>query len=450
MSNHSVEAAGGHEAAAVAGGDQPPLEPRIVRRAVVASVIGNGLEWYDYMLYGFFAVFIKQAFFPTEDQFVGTMLVYTTFAISFFLRPVGGVLLGVYSDRVGRKPALTLMIFMMGIATVVIGLTPTYAAIGIAAPILIILARMLQGLSVGGEFGGATAMLVEYAGKNKRIFFGSFQMVAQSLATVLAAGLGLVVILSLSETQASEWGWRILFLLGGIIAPVGFYIRSKVPETPAFVNAKEENKLSKTPVKELIAKHRKALIAGLGLVAIGGASNYIWFVYMTMYVVHELHLTIREVFISDFIAGMILLGLNLVVGRFADRLGGWRVFVTGVVLFGAAAWPLFSYVVADPTFERLIIAQAIGAAIMSLIWAPTPGIFSALFPSTVRATGMSLSYNTGVLLFGAIAPAVLTLLIEMTGDLMMPAYYILACASLSLILMWVAKDEIIKSTTREN
>ena len=445
MSDHALETA-----ETLAGEPAPAesveqLEPRVVRRAVLASVIGNGLEWYDYMLYGFFAVFIQQAFFPTEDQFIGTLVVYSTFAISFFLRPIGGVLLGIYSDRVGRKPALTLMIFMMGVATVILGLTPTYAAIGIAAPILVILARMLQGLSVGGEFGGATAMLVEFAPKDKKIFFGSFQMISQSLSTVLAAGLGLVVILSLSEEQVADWGWRVLFLLGGIIAPVGFYIRSKVPETPAFIEAKNKKKLSKTPMKELLTKHKKAILAGLGLVAIGGASNYIWFVYMTMYVIQELHLTLKEIFISDLVAGAILLTLNYGVGRVADRIGGWRVFLTGVVLFGAAAWPLFAYVIESPSFERLLIVQCIGAAIMSLIWAPTPGIFSALFPSTIRATGMSLSYNTGVLMFGAVAPVLLTILIEWTGDLMMPAYYILACACLSLLLCWVAKDEILRS-----
>ncbi|PHR90965.1 MAG: MFS transporter [Robiginitomaculum sp.] len=418
------------------------LPPEIIRKAVLASIIGNGLEWYDYLLYGFFAYYIKQAFFPAEDAFISTLLVFAVFSISFFLRPIGGILLGIYSDRVGRKPALTLMIFMMGIATVLIAITPSYATIGIAAPIIVILARILQGLSVGGEFGGATAMLVEYAPKNKRLFYGSFQMVSQALATVLAAGLGLLVITTLNEQQTAQWGWRILFLLGGLIAPIGFYIRHQVPETPQFIKLKETKTISKTPIKDLFTQHPRALIAGLGLVAIGGASNYIWFVYMTIYVVEELHLPIRMMFISDLVAGLVLLVLNFIIGRWCDRLGGWRVFVTGVILFGACAFPLFAYVIAEPGFERLLTVQVIGAAIMSLIWAPTPGIFAALFPANVRATGMSLSYNTGVLLFGAVAPILLTILIKYTGDLMMPAYYIIFCACLSLILMRVAKKAI--------
>lgn len=418
------------------------LPPEIIRKAVFASIIGNGLEWYDYLLYGFFAYYIKQAFFPAEDAFISTLLVFAVFSISFFLRPIGGILLGIYSDKVGRKPALTLMIFMMGIATVLIAITPSYATIGIAAPIIVILARILQGLSVGGEFGGATAMLVEYAPKNKRLFYGSFQMVSQALATVLAAGLGLLVITTLNEQQTAQWGWRILFLLGGLIAPIGFYIRHKVPETPQFTKLKETKTISKTPIKDLLTKHPRALIAGLGLVAIGGASNYIWFVYMTIYVVEELHLPIRMMFISDLVAGLVLLALNFIIGKWCDRLGGWRVFVTGVILFGACAFPLFSYVIAEPGFERLLTVQVIGAAIMSLIWAPTPGIFAALFPANVRATGMSLSYNTGVLLFGAVAPILLTILIKYTGDLMMPAYYIIFCACLSLVLMRVAKKAI--------
>lgn len=422
--------------------DAEVVDQATIRRAILSSVIGNGLEWYDYMLYGFFSIFIAKAFFPEESLFVQTLMTFLTFSFAFLFRPIGGLILGIYSDRYGRKPALILMIMMMGVSTVLIGLTPSYATIGISATLLIIFARILQGISVGGEFGGATAMLIEYAPKDKQMFYASFQTFAQSLATFLAAGLGLLMVTMLEPEQAEQWGWRVLFLLGGIIAPIGLYIRSRVPETPAFLKAQKNNIIVKSPLKEVLTKHKKELIAGLGLVAIGGSANYVWFVYMTFFVVHELQLPIEDIFLSDLIAGVILMVVIFFTGKYCQRLGAFKVLICGIVLFGITAYPLLAYVVEQPNFVRLIIAQSIGACFMGLIWAPTPGIFAGLFPPQVRATGMSLSYNVGVIIFGAMAVPLLTVVTEYTGDKLVPAYYLSFCAVLSLLLINYSKEKV--------
>jgi MHS family proline/betaine transporter-like MFS transporter len=417
-----------------------PIDKVAMRRAVISSVIGNAFEWFDFLIYGFFTGLIAKAFFPSGDTFVATLLATATFAISYLVRPFGGILLGMYADRVGRKPALTLMIMMMGLATLLIGATPTYAAIGIVAPILIILARVLQGLSVGGEFASATAMLVEYAPKNRKMLYGSLQMCSQALAISVAALFGYGLSTLLEPADLESWGWRIPFLLGVLIAPVGFYIRRKVEESPSFVQSKTGASLS---FRNLLATHYGALIAGLGVCVVGTVSNYLWFIYMPLFVVQQLGLPFSQALLGSFICGAILFVLCPVTGALADRLGARRVLCTGAVLFGLLSYPLFAWVIAAPDLTRLLTAQISIAFVISLIWGPTPGMMAGLFPTGVRSTGMAISYNFGVLLFGGLAPLTMTTLVGLTGSRLVPAYYIMFCAALALIL-------IAYGTTRRN
>lgn len=413
--------------------DHAPVDPRAMRRAVLSSVIGNAFEWFDFLIYGFFTGLIAKAFFPSGDVFVATLLATATFAISYLVRPFGGVLLGMYADRVGRKPALTLMILMMGASTLLIGATPPYAAIGIAAPILIVLARVLQGLSVGGEFASATAMLVEYAPPRKKMLYGSLQMCSQALAISVAAlsGFGLSALLSPDDLES--WGWRVPFLLGVLIAPVGFYIRRKVEESPSFVQARWEERLN---FRQLLSRHYGALLAGLGVCVVGTVSNYLWFIYMPLFVVQQLGLPFSDALLGSFICGAILFALCPLTGMLADRFGARRVLCTGAVLFGLLSYPLFAWVIAAPDLSRLLTAQIGIAIVISLIWGPTPGMMAGLFPTGVRSTGMAISYNFGVLLFGGLAPLTMTTLVGLTGSKLVPAYYIMFCATLALLLIW--------------
>jgi len=416
------------------------LPPKAVRRAVISSVVGNGLEWFDFMVYGFYTALIARLFFPSNDPLVSMMLAMATFAVSFLVRPVGGVLIGIYADRVGRKPALTMMILMMGASTLLIGLTPSYETIGIAAPIIIILARLIQGVSVGGEFASSTSMLIEYAPADRKMLYGSFQMCSQAFALMLAAGSGYLLGGLLSPPDMASWGWRIPFLLGALIAPIGFYIRRHVEESPEFARLEGGAKKTKIPFTDVLRRHPGALIGGLGMVVVGTVSNYVWFIYLTSYVVQTLQLPFANVLLSATLAGAMLFILCPIVGHLCDRYGAQRLFVLGIIAFSAMAWPLIAWLTAGPSFERLLMVQFLASFAIALIWGPTPGLFAGLFPTGVRSTGMSISYNLGVLIFGAAAPMGIIWAVRQTGDQMVAAYYIIACGLLSLGLMaWGAK-----------
>lgn len=409
-----------------------PAGARATARAVLASVIGNAFEWFDFLIFGFFASLIANAYFPVHEAFVASLVATSTFAISYAVRPFGGILLGLYADRVGRKPALTVMILMMGLSTLLIGATPSYAMIGLAAPILAILARVLQGLSVGGEFASATAMLVEYAPSRRRMLYGSLQMCSQALAISVAASFGYFLSKKLSIPNLEQWGWRIPFLLGVLIVPVGVYIRRRVSESPLF------NKTSTPiPFRALLTHHMGALIAGFGVVVVGTVSNYLWFIYMPMFVVQQLNLPFEDALLGALICGFILFALCPLAGMLADRVGAKKVFITGTVLFGIISYPLFAFVVVSPTMAHLISTQIVIAVVICLIWGPTPGLMAGLFPSGVRSTGMAICYNLGVLLFGGLAPLTLTTAVEFTGDRMIPAYYIIVSAVIAIVaLLW--------------
>lgn len=410
-----------------------PVDRAAMRRAVASSVIGNAFEWFDFLIYGFFTGLIAKTFFPAEDAFVATVLATATFAISYLVRPFGGVLLGMYADRVGRKPALTLMILMMGLATLLIGATPGYASIGIAAPLLVVLARILQGLSVGGEFASATAMLVEYAPPGRKMLFGSLQMCSQALAISVAGLFGWGLSTLLAPEDLARWGWRVPFLLGLLIAPVGFYIRRRVEESPSFVAARRRGET--ISFAQLLRDHYGALLAGLGVCVVGTVSNYVWFISMPRYVVDELGLPFSDALLGTLLCGAILFALCPLTGWLADRFGARRVLCTGAVLFGVLSYPLLAWVVAAPDLGRLLTAQIGIAIVISLIWGPTPGMMAGLFPTGTRSTGMAVSYNLGVLLFGGLAPLTLAVLIEKTGNNLMPAWYIVFCAALALALI---------------
>ncbi|HEV7327996.1 MAG TPA: MFS transporter [Bosea sp. (in: a-proteobacteria)] len=422
---------------AVAIESAQPRSASMVRRAVISSVIGNGLEWYDFLVYGFFSTIIAQVFFPSSDPLVSALLTAATFAISFLVRPVGGVLLSTYADRFGRKPILTVMILIMGFSTVLIGLTPSYQTIGMLAPILIIIARILQGISVGAEFASATAMLVEYAPPRRKMLFGSFQMCSQALALALAAFSGYALSTLMTPESLQDWGWRIPFLLGSLITPLGFYIRRFVDESPEY-EKDSGPKVRRTPFLTVLAEHRSALLRSCAIMIPGTASNYVWFIFLPGYVVRQLKLPFTSAMLSSLIGGILLFIFVPIMGQLADRWNPRRVWLCGMLAFALLSYPLLSYVVAVPSFERLLLVQAICALPIAAIWAPTPGLLAGMFPTTVRSTGMSIAYNMVVLLFGGLAPFTLTWLVAKTGSDLVPSYYLLACTGLALLALWQA------------
>jgi MFS family permease len=408
---------------------------RVLRRVVIASVIGNGLEWFDFVSYGYFATMIARAFFPAAS-FLSIMLTFATFAIGFVVRPIGGILLGAYADRHGRRRALALLISMMAFGTLTLGLTPSYATIGIAAPLIVILGRIVQGISIGGEFASATALLVEYVPPHRRMLFGSFQMSAQAVGRVFAAGIGLLVISTFSPASIHDWAWRLPFLIGALIGPFGFYIRYRMAESPEYQRLQNATPdLVKAPVRTVFGRFAIPLVCAIGLTIIGTATTYIWNNYLPVYVVRQLHLPLWEDLFGVVLTSALDIFVCMLGGWLADRIGAYRMFFFLTVLMALLSYPLFAYVLAAPSFTRLLEAQIVALTLMGLLVGPAPGMLAALFPVEVRSTGMAISYNVAVTVFGGSAPLTLTWMIHATNSNLVPAFYVIAAGMLSIAVV---------------
>jgi MFS transporter, MHS family, proline/betaine transporter len=415
--------------------DAVASDNRMRRRVVLASILGNGLEWFDFVSYGYFASIIAKVFFPAGSD-VALMLTYATFAVGFVVRPVGGIVLGAYADRYGRRRALSLLIVMMAFGTLTLGLTPAYASIGIVAPIIVVLGRVVQGISIGGEFASATALLVEFAPANRRMMFGSFQMSAQALGRVLATGIGLPVLLLFPPATVQDGAWRIPFLIGSLIGPFGFYVRYKLAESPEFQKLSEhKTDLARAPVREVLQRHWLPVICAIGLTIVGTSLTYIWNTYLPTYVVEQLHLPLWQGLLGVAVTSAIGIGTCVLGGWLADVYGPYKMFFLFTVISALISYPMFAYVLAAPGFGRLFLAQFVVLTVFGLLQGSGPGLLAGLFPVAVRSTGMAISYNVGVTVFGGFAPLTVTWLIAMTGSKLMPAFYIIAAAVLSIAVV---------------
>lgn len=401
------------------------IRPEERRRAVVASVIGNAFEWFDFAIYGMFAVIISHHFFPAENDVSSLMAGVAAFGVAFFFRPLGGIFWGLFADRKGRKAALSAIMVMMAFSTAAIGLLPTYASIGIAAPVLMVLARIVQGFSVGGEFAGATSMLIEFAPKHRKGFYGSWQMFSQALAF----GIGSLVAWGLTASMSAEalhsWGWRLPFILGVLIGPVGFYIRQRVNESPEFAAlAERAESAPRSPLVETLKNYPREMLSGLGLSIVGTVSAYVVVFYLPIFAVKQLGMPMGTAQLSTLIATIVILVFCPIAGHVSDKLGRKTVFFPAIVAYGLLAVPLFTNFIAAPSFGAMLLTQCLIGVTMGFIWGPTPAALAEVFPVRIRSTGVSLAYNLAVLVFGGLAPLVLTWLIAKTGSPMVPAYYL--------------------------
>jgi MHS family proline/betaine transporter-like MFS transporter len=298
--------------------DQPRVGASQRRRAIIATVIGNGLEWFDFTVYSFFAVIIAKLFFPTGDELTSLLLAVATFGVGFFMRPVGGIILGIYADRVGRKAALSLTILLMALGTTLIGIAPTYDQIGLFAPLLIVVARLMQGFSAGGEMGGATAFLTEYAPENQRAYYSSWIQASIGVAVLLGAAVGTFVTASLSTEALNSWGWRLPFLLGMVIGPVGYYIRHHLEETPTF---RETTDKTDSPLTEVLRDYPRQTAASFSMVILWTVCTYVLLFYMPTYAVKVLKVPQSTGFVAGMAGGMAIMVFAPIVGLLADRIG---------------------------------------------------------------------------------------------------------------------------------
>ena len=406
--------------------------PRNPWREICAASVGNALEFYDLLIYGYFAIVIGQLFFPVRDATTSLLLSMGTFGISFLTRPLGSIVLGSYADRAGRKASLTLSIGLMMLGTAMIVITPTYKQIGVISPIIIIIARMVQGFSSGGEFGAATAFMVEHADQKRRGFFASWQMSTLGLATVLAAGVSALLSSYLSTLQISQWGWRIAFAVGLLIGPVGLYIRRNTDETADFKKLGVAQK-NKSPLREVFLHDRHNMLLGGGVVAAATAFNYVHKLYMPTYAVAQLHLSATSSFLGAVVTGLVLMVVAPLVGALADRYGCFKIMLAALVLIAVTTYPLFVVLNTWPTVSTFLIVQALAGLLIAASLGPLPALLADIFPTSTRGTGLSISYNFSVTLFGGFAPLIVTWLIGVTQSKLAPSFYVMATAAVSIV-----------------
>jgi len=407
--------------------DARPPTAADARRIIFSSSIGNALEWYDFLIYGYFAGTIGKLFFPTQNPQVSLLLSVGSFGVAFLMRPIGAIVLGIYADRQGRKASLSLSILLMVLGTFTITVMPSYDSIGLVAPLLVILARLVQGFAVGGEFGSATAFLTEQDA-NRRGFFASWQFATQGMAAVTASGIGAVIAASLTQGQIESWGWRLPFILGLVIGPVGYYIRRYLHETEEFVQAQ------KTPAKSTVSEFSSQwgnLLLSVGIVAQSTVLVYVLQLYIPTYAVKELGLPMAESFGVVAFNGTVQLLFTPLMGALSDRIGRIRIMLTTSILVALSIYPMFSWLQTHPTIGWLLAMQGVSGLFKAGYSGPMAALLSELFPTKTRSTGLSVGYSLGVTVFGGFAPFIVTWLIVATGDKLAPAYYVLTAAVLS-------------------
>jgi MFS family permease len=404
-------------------------------KGVFAAALGNGLEFFDFTVYVTYLGMIGQAFYPSDSIFASDLASAVTFGAGFIARPLGGALIGAYGDRAGRRPAMTLSIGLMAIGSGVIAATPGYAAIGVSAPILLILARLLQGFAVGGEVGPATMFLLEAAPANRRMFFGSWQFASQNLGALASGLIGLLLALALSKSSFNEWGWRVPFAIGVLIAPVGAYIRSRLDET-LDGSARLESRTTKSILAEVVRSNWLGVLLSLGIVS-GGTITQYFLLTLTPYAIRTLHLPD-----STAMLGAVTLGITgcigaLAGGLLADRWGIRMIAIAPRILLMLVLFPAMKLLIASPSATTLVLTISILSLLQAMSAAVGVMVIPLIFPRAVRATALALTYSLGVAVFGGTATYVVTWLVGATGDPLASTYYVMA-ANVALLAAFLA------------
>jgi len=367
-------------------GDSTPAKTSTFRILAAAS-IGNALEWYDILVYGYFAVTISRLFFPNSDPTTALLLTFGTFGVSYLVRPLGALVLGAYSDRIGRRASMLLSIVIMTVGTALMAIMPTYSTLGILAPIAVLLARLLQGFAVAGEFGSATAFLVEHS-RERKGFFAAFQWFGQGLAAVLASLFGVILFGALTPEQLSSWGWRVPFFFGLLIGPIGLYIRRHVGETPEF----EAKGPARAPIRDMFVAHWDRLLMCIGVVVLSTSSNYI-ILYMPTYAIRELHLPQTLGFIATMLGGILLTFGAPAFGHISDKIGRVNMMIIVTLLFALSAYPAFVLLVANPSLISIVAIVCWLSILKAAYSGVLPSLMSELFPVEVRAIGVALAFS---------------------------------------------------------
>lgn len=418
------------------------------KKSILAAVIGNALEWYDFLAFAFMTPIVAKLFFPSNpadpDNNINQILLTTAvFGVGFFMRPVGGIVLGLYGDRKGRKAAMVMVTGLMAVAIALITFAPTYAAVGIAAPLFIVLARLLQGFAAGGEFGTSTALLIEMAPPGKRGFYGSWQMTGQMMALLLGAAAGTLITEIFTQAQIMAWAWRLPFAFGLLIVPVAIYIRRNVEEPEAFVKmkaAQAAGTVREATLGEMLKNHMRETLVGMGLVVTLTVSIYITFTYLTTFSTVTLKLPLRDTFLVQMASAAFMIVLMPLWGAWSDRVGRRPLMIGSLIGYLLVLYPAYSWLTSEPSIARLLVAQLSICVFVSVYFGVFSTVIAELFPANVRSLGMSLAYNIAVMIFGGFAQFIVTWLIRATGSPMAPAYYVMFGVMVGLVAAFFIRD----------
>jgi MFS transporter, MHS family, proline/betaine transporter len=418
------------------------------RRAVAAAVVGNVLEWYDFAVYAYMATVIAAKFFPASDEVTSLLSTFAAFGIGFVARPLGGILIGRLGDVRGRKTALLFTIALMAAGTVAIGLVPTYQTIGVAAPIFIVVARLVQGFSAGGEWGGSTAFIVEWAPPGRRGLYGSLQQCSVAGGLLLGSGAAALMNTFLPATALDSWGWRIPFLLGGLLGPVGLYMRKHIDETPAFRRSRQEpgalpgvgpasapSSAPEPPIAPIWLAAR-----AFGFTVLWTVSYYIVLTYMPTFLQKQVGVARSQALWATASGLLIVVVATPLMGLLSDRVGRKPLLLAACIASLVLPYPLFRLMLSGPPLATIFLIQLALAFVIAVFSGPGPAAIAEIFPTRVRSTWMSTGYSLAVTIFGGFAPFIATLLIASTGDPVAPSYYLIAAAAVTLIVILRLKE----------
>ena len=402
------------------------MKTAISKKVVVAAVLGNALEFYDFAAYAFFAVYIGQAFFPASTAVASLLLSLGAFGVGYIFRPLGGVLIGAFADRAGRRPAMLLTIVLITAGTLGLALTPSYQSIGLAAPVIVVLCRLVQGFAIGGEVGPASAFLIEIAPANRRGLYGSWQLASQGLAALAAGAIGLALSLVLEKADLAAWGWRVPFLLSLLLVPVGLYLRRAMPETL------ERRPTAGPSWGAALGRQVRLLVLAILIILGGTVSTYVG-VYMTTYAIATLHLPASTALAATVVGGLATALFAVLGGWLSDLYGRRSIMLAPRLLTAVATVPSFLLLNAYPGAATLYVATIALTALTAMSGAATLTAIPELLPASVRAGGFAIAYAAGTSLFGGTTQLIVTWLIGATGDPNSPAWYVTAATVVSII-----------------